>query len=107
MSHRGRGGTNPILDSMCDSALSEIRKENNMLKRRVTTLEKTVESKDKTIEELRDLQVVKDTAIDRLSELCKDSETEVSTLVQQLDNIVSGYIGRAKRKRTSSGETTD
>ena len=108
MSNRGRKGENrEFLNTMCDEALSNIRRENERLMRRVRKLEETVESKDKTIKELIDLQVVKDSAIDRLSQLCKDSETEVSTLVQQLDNILSGYIGRAKRKRISSGETTD
>ena len=115
MSDRGRGGSNPILDSMCDSALSDIRKENNMLKRRVRTLEKTVESKDKTIEELRNLQVVKDTAIDRLSQLCKDGndqiiglETEIETIVSQLSEYLERVRKRQKKQRTTSesGETT-
>ena len=132
MSNRGRGGVErrisdrEFLDTMCNSALSDIRLENEKLKKQVQKLvdqvrdmKKTVKEKNNTIKHLTDLQVAKDIAIDNLDELCKSSQdqieslnTEVTTLVDQLDNIVSGYLERArerarKRQRTSSGETTD
>lgn len=85
-------------------------------------LKKTVKVRNNTIKELKELQVVKDQAIDKLDELCESSknhietlQTEVATLVDQLDDILAGYIKRArerervrKRPRTASesDETT-
>lgn len=129
MSNRGRGGRNTILDSMCETALSGIREENRQLNLQVENLvgqvkdlKKTVKVRNNTIKELKELQVVKDQAIDKLDELCESSknhietlQTEVATLVDQLDDILAGYIKRArerervrKRPRTASesDETT-
>ena len=133
MSNRGRGGgyqiqisDKEIVDTMCDSALADIRKENRDLKQKVEELldqvrdmKKSVKDKNQQIKKLTQLQVVKDQAIDKLNDLCESNnnqiqslQTEVAILVDELDNILSGFIERARKRQKSqrttseSGETT-
>ena len=128
MSNRGRGGGNQIqishkeiVDTMCNSAMSDIRKENTELKVQVEKLvaevrgmKNAVKKKNEKIKELTQLQVVKDQAIDKLDQLCESSnnriqalQTEVATLVDQLDDILAGYIERVRKRQRTASESDE